>query len=517
MDLSQIRITAPFITLKEAACLLAVDVDTLIEWNNNNILKPTITPDGKIGYPRQQLEKFIAIQKLSQNQKDQDKQETTTHLPDPTMNSHVLQSPGQDTVRPDVAPLNSKFDTNINATNMEPPRTNVPANIFQTKTFTGVNKEVPGNSQSNSLDGKRHSKPEFSLKNRKDKYYFLGLCSLCLILVVLVLFSGQQSNNHQFTNVPVDIEPIYNDISSEAELNSNLSKDTHTFLIVKEENVSNDSDGLYLAAPDFILSLAEQNSLSGYTNKVERFENQYVPQPEIGYETEGGKEFETLRNFYGSTTNSASRPNTGTNIKDGDLLNRTAADIIAINSGIDDLTVYSGSLGQNRYLNVSVILLLVGLLTFNMLIKRRPAYVPLNTGAVPLSPSDTQEISKLQKVLEVVQKTDGTVVLNFSGQEYKVSKPELNSESDQFIERLMDFAGSDAKEVNYDILKDEKLKLNAPLSKLVTRLGFVGIKRELFFPRTAKNSVLFRRYLTREDLASMGLTEDQISNGLIAN
>ena len=100
-------------------------------------------------------------------------------------------------------------------------------------------------------------------------------------------------------------------------------------------------------------------------------------------------------------------------------------------------------------------------------------------------------------------------------EEYKVSKPELNSESDQFIERLLGFATEDVKEINYDILKDKKIRVNAPLSKLVTRLGFVGLKRDLFFPRTSKNRVLFRRYITREDLDSMGLTTDKISNQLI--
>jgi hypothetical protein len=119
-----------------------------------------------------------------------------------------------------------------------------------------------------------------------------------------------------------------------------------------------------------------------------------------------------------------------------------------------------------------------------------------------------------QKILEVNQKADGTVVLCFQGQEYKVSKPELDSESDQFIERLMELVGPDVKEIDYDTSADEGISLSAPLSKLVTRLGFVGLKRDLFFPRTSKNRVLFRRYLTSKDLASMDLHPGQISQAI---
>jgi len=116
-----------------------------------------------------------------------------------------------------------------------------------------------------------------------------------------------------------------------------------------------------------------------------------------------------------------------------------------------------------------------------------------------------------QKIIEVNQKTDGTVVLCFAGQEYKVSKPELDSESDQFIERLMGLITPDKKEIDYDSFTDEKVKLSAPLSKLVTRLGFIGVKRDLFFPRTSKNKVHFRKYLTNHDLTSMNLSPHQIT------
>lgn len=115
-----------------------------------------------------------------------------------------------------------------------------------------------------------------------------------------------------------------------------------------------------------------------------------------------------------------------------------------------------------------------------------------------------------QKILQIDQKMDGTVVLNFQGKEHKLCKPELDSESDQFIGRLLSLSHADVKEIDYDNSVDEHLRVTAPLSKLVTRLGFVGIKRDLFFPRTSKNRVLFRRYITEDDLASMNIQTTQL-------
>jgi hypothetical protein len=80
----------------------------------------------------------------------------------------------------------------------------------------------------------------------------------------------------------------------------------------------------------------------------------------------------------------------------------------------------------------------------------------------------------------------------------------------------MGMVASGVKEIDYDTFKDEEIRFSAPLSKLVTRLGFVGIKRDLFFPRTSKNRVLFRRYLTEEDLISMNLTTEQIANEFLS-
>jgi hypothetical protein len=81
----------------------------------------------------------------------------------------------------------------------------------------------------------------------------------------------------------------------------------------------------------------------------------------------------------------------------------------------------------------------------------------------------------------------------------------------------MGLVRDNVKEIDYDSYNDTEIRLNAPLSKLVTRLGFVGIKRDLFFPRTSKNRVLFRKYLTEKDLTSMNLTTEQISSEFLNN
>jgi hypothetical protein len=168
-------------------------------------------------------------------------------------------------------------------------------------------------------------------------------------------------------------------------------------------------------------------------------------------------------------------------------------------------------------LNLLLAILTLGSLSIHFIFKKQPVYPTKNTQDISEIVSSNSLIgSEEQKILEVNQKTDGTVVLCFQGQEYKVSKPELDSESDQFIERLMGLVAPDVKEIDYDAMSDGEIRLSAPLSKIVTRLGFVGIKRDLFFPRTSKNKVLFRKYLTREDLASMNLSPDQIKSEFAA-
>src|SRR6266700_4093672 len=46
-------------TLKQAAQRLAVTIDDLLKWNKQNILKPTISKDGELGYTQEQISKFL--------------------------------------------------------------------------------------------------------------------------------------------------------------------------------------------------------------------------------------------------------------------------------------------------------------------------------------------------------------------------------------------------------------------------------------------------------------------------
>ncbi|HVZ11493.1 MAG TPA: MerR family transcriptional regulator, partial [Patescibacteria group bacterium] len=49
------------LSLQEAAQKLGVSVDTLLEWNEHRILKPTITPEGQLAYPEEQINQFLQI------------------------------------------------------------------------------------------------------------------------------------------------------------------------------------------------------------------------------------------------------------------------------------------------------------------------------------------------------------------------------------------------------------------------------------------------------------------------
>src|SRR5581483_3160648 len=50
------------LSLKQAAKKLGVSVEILIDWNKHDILKPSITPDGEIGYTENQIDQFLLIQ-----------------------------------------------------------------------------------------------------------------------------------------------------------------------------------------------------------------------------------------------------------------------------------------------------------------------------------------------------------------------------------------------------------------------------------------------------------------------
>jgi predicted site-specific integrase-resolvase len=50
MNPAEPKKTKKLLTLEQAAKKLGVSVETLLEWNEHHILKPTITASGTIGY-----------------------------------------------------------------------------------------------------------------------------------------------------------------------------------------------------------------------------------------------------------------------------------------------------------------------------------------------------------------------------------------------------------------------------------------------------------------------------------
>src|SRR5260221_13316303 len=62
MDSSRPVDPSKLLTLQEAANVLAVSIDVLLRWNEHQILKPTITQAGQIGYTQAQIDQFMRIQ-----------------------------------------------------------------------------------------------------------------------------------------------------------------------------------------------------------------------------------------------------------------------------------------------------------------------------------------------------------------------------------------------------------------------------------------------------------------------
>ena len=61
MNTAQSHNSEKLLTLKEASVDLGVSIETLLSWNEHNILKPTITVQGEIGYTKTQLNQFVTI------------------------------------------------------------------------------------------------------------------------------------------------------------------------------------------------------------------------------------------------------------------------------------------------------------------------------------------------------------------------------------------------------------------------------------------------------------------------
>jgi DNA-binding transcriptional MerR regulator len=450
---AQLPISAKLLTLKQAAEVLDVSVETLLEWNNNNILKPTITTSGEVVYKQEQINKFLAIQKQTEGAS--------------------------------ATPLEQQNDR---------PKTPPQPNVVQSKV---------------SVD---HKINDQLVKNKDSKLMVLGVFASIFVLAIisLVTLFANQNKSSIATNTEV-LSP-----SKEKDTVGTVSQQDTSGVALLKSSSSNEASPLtnksIINNIDDTNTNTQDNKLAGdYLNNNHSASNaanvnQQVPLPPVlGLNTNG------------ATTDFASRPNTldgnssifddKGNIKEDAVTPDTLATTLS-SSGLENN-------GTQFKQTLYPTLLALGLFFIIFIFAAQPSFVTEKVVPTSTVPPNTSTDSQIQKVLEINQKPDGSVVLFFQGEEHKVSKPELNSETDQFIQRLMSFATNDVQEINYNILKDNKVRLNAPLSKLVTRLGFVGLKRDLFFPRTSKNRVIFRRYLTHQDLLSLGLTPNRISEELL--
>lgn len=428
------------LTLKQAAQILAVSVDDLIKWNDHNILKPTITPEGEIGYTQNQLDQFITIQQIIQKTAPQ----IPADQPPPATLSNPLPK--------------SSVASQVSASADFPP-----------KNTSGINPPLP--------------------------MLILLFGGLFLALTITAFPApGTQTSKLKLSDEIISALPIQlkNKVAFKKDLQNvgeNILKEkiiAPTLYRIKPENNTAPNNQ---PVQTQTAALNQPNSYEGY---------------DPGNEASVGNTYALSAVASDNTCPTCTPEEESAIDESGNIRGEAKTDVLA-----------GWSLKQpGANVTNQLIFLSLGVLMVLFMLRKQFAYPVKKTPAVPIESYANQNNIPSQITLEVSQKTDGTVVLLFMGKEYKISKPEMNSESDQFIEKLMTLTQSDVKEIEYDALKSDEIKLTTPLSRLVTRLGFVGLKRDLFFPRTSKTSVFFRKYLNYQDLTAMNLTTDQILDDL---
>lgn len=482
-------------SLQQAAKYLAVEIDVLLAWNEHDILKPIITPAGEIAYTKEQLEKFNAIQTKQIQSVSRETINTLSPSPSLTQNDHVVASPV-------INNYSQKQQNNYSQIN---------------------NYNFYSNPNSSSLQNKKQTKSSFS---------FLGIVatvSFFSVAILLVFFAQHTKVNNLINEVNEKgiaydstnstIRTLKSDEISPQE--SKLNEEGASPL--KDENLAlnnNDNQQGSIAAD---ASNENENSeivksVVGNTNA----ESELITKTNTDIVTYGQKanvrESGQYNNFDENSDTVSEVFDTEGNIKVSKE-NPSESDLLATALGVNSFSQPQDIVKQNTGSTGVITFIILGLLFIYFIYSSRkqilPSYHSMQVaGDSSLRPAGINSQNDLQweKLIEVDQKTDGTVVINFQGKEYRISKPEMDSESDKFIQRLMQITKSGEKEIEYDVLTDLELSTNTPLSKIVTRLGFVGLKRDLFFPRTSKTRVIFRKYLTLDDLFAMNLTIEDLSD-----
>jgi hypothetical protein len=411
MDLSSSNNQRKLLTLKQAAQELEVSIDDLLQWNEFNILKPTITLSGEVGYTQEQIDKFSIINKRK--------------------------------VAPTLQALPQIDDSSIS------------------KGSYGES-EISKYSQTS------------------DKFFSMKLISPFLAIIVLLIIVATQQGKQISLKGINDAKTVL-----ASQTNSLHSPESTSPLVqIKAGIFSNTVSGSRAAfAPAKLAESADAKTPAGGMTGLSNIS------------------YSEIANFPKDTDTAGNLFDNGGNIK-GEAV---GSSVLGMAVGTVGGAQNGGLLRPIADSNLLLTILGLGLLYVIFILRKQLVYSAKLSANVVMPRNFLDNIEK--KVLEVNQKTDGTVALYFQGREHKLCKPDLDSESDQFIERLMELAAPGVKEIDYDTVNDEEIRFNASLSKLVTRLGFVGIKRDLFFPRTSKSRVLFRRYITEQDLISMNLTD----------
>jgi len=78
------------LTLRESAEILGVTSETLLQWNENNILKASITSNGEIGYSKNQIDQFLQIKNQQQSDIKEERASQETAYSGQTPNSGFL-------------------------------------------------------------------------------------------------------------------------------------------------------------------------------------------------------------------------------------------------------------------------------------------------------------------------------------------------------------------------------------------------------------------------------------------
>ena len=498
MDSAHPIVSNNFFTLKQTAEILSVPVGVLLEWNENNILKPTITQDGEVGYTQEQISKFLAIKEILQSRNTE-----YGKVNIPQQGQSLFLKPEKDTL-----------PHNNNLTEL----TTLPYSSPQPTSIQSSGKKI-------------YTESKFMKSSKKGNGLItFGIISLFLIIILpltVIFFKGNKLRSPTSPNTPASEKiTVNNKTVSASKISSvNFLESTTPALQKPMENKTasdNNLDRTDMTVPENRLAtlypITEEESA---TTAATGNQIQAIPQEQISDTDNKDKGIlGAISVNYGTIANYASRSNfkdndTAVFDNEGNLKGDASSDLLATTLGTTAVLRSDKLLRQTMNPYILLAFLTLGLFLVIFGYKKQLDYSVAKANATLVLYPDTINNTHQQRIFEIDQKTDGTVVLCFQEEEYKICKPELNSESDQFIERLLGFATEDVKEINYDIVKDKKIRVNAPLSKLVTRLGFVGLKRDLFFPRTSKNRVLFRRYLTQQDLDSMGITKNEILSQLV--